>query len=62
MSVLRIQLTLDELLVILLDVTSLSHLQQVVAGIHLLTQRVQGVDNLRNVGNDGFGIVVGNLG
>ena len=38
MSVFGIQLTFDELLVVLLDVSGLSHLQQVVTGVHLLTE------------------------
>ena len=62
MTVLRIQLTVDELLVILLDITCLCHFQKVVTGIHLLTQRIERMDNLRDVSDDGFGIVIGNLG
>ena len=37
-TVLRIELAVDEFLVVFLDVTGLSHLQQVVTGVHLLTQ------------------------
>ena len=53
MSVIGIQLSVDEFLIVLLDITSLRYLQQVITGIHLLTQRVQGAYHFRDIGNDG---------
>ena len=62
MSVLRIQLAVNELLVILLDIARLGHLQQVVAGIHLLAQRVQRAHHLGDVCDDGIRLLVWYLG
>ena len=47
------ELALAELGVVLLDVAHLRQLQQVVAGIHLRTQRVERVDDLLHIGDDG---------
>ena len=55
-------LAVDELLVILLDVTGTHFLQQVVAGIHQFTERVQGAYHLRHIRNNRIGIIVGHFG
>ena len=57
----RRDLTVDELPVVLLDISGTHLLQQVVAGIHQLTERVQRPYHLRHVGDDGIGIVIGHL-
>ena len=62
MPVVGIQLTGNELLVILLDIMGTGNLQQVVTRIHLLTERVQRTHHLRHVGDDRIGILVGHLG
>ena len=62
MAVLWVQLATDEFLIIFLDITCLCYFQQVVTGIHLFTQRVERAYHLGNIGNDGVGIIVGNLG
>ena len=59
---LGIQLALNKLLVVFLDVTCLCHFQQVVAGVHLLTQRIQRAYHLCDIGDDGVGILVGHFG
>ena len=54
MPLFRIQTTVDELLVILLDIAHMGSFQQVIASIHLHTDRVQGLHHLRDVCNDGI--------
>ena len=49
MTVVRIQAAIVEPLVIFLDVTHLGHLQQVVAGIHLHTQGIEGTHHLLGI-------------
>ena len=61
MSLFRIQTAIDKLLVIFLYITHVCSLQQVVAGIHLNTDRIQGLDNLRYVRYNGI-LTVGKLG
>ena len=57
MTIIRIQLAVDELGVIFLNVTATRFTQQVVACIHFHAQRVQCLHYLCNIGNDGvFGI------
>ena len=52
MSFLRIQATVDKLLIIFLDITHMSHLQEVIACIHLHTNRIQRLHYLRHVCNN----------
>ena len=59
MSVLRIELAVLEFLVVFLDVARSRYLQQVVACVHLLAQRVERAHHLGHVGDDGFGSLVG---
>ena len=60
-GILRNNLSFQELLVILLDVTCADLFQQVITFIHQLTERVQCAHHLRHVGDDGIGIVIGHL-
>ena len=61
MSLFRIQFAVDEFLVILLDVAHMGSFQQVVAGIHLHTERVQRLHHLGHVGDDGI-FAIGQFG
>ena len=54
MTVGHAQLMLDELLVVLLDISCSRNLQEIIAVIHQFTQGVQGLDHLGNVCDDGF--------
>ena len=54
MPLFRIQTTVDKLLIIFSYITYMRHLQQVITGIHLYTNRVQGLHNLRYVCNNRF--------
>ena len=54
MSFLRIQTTVDKLLIILLDITYMSHFQQVITGIHFHTDGIQSLHNFRHVRNNRF--------
>ena len=54
MPLFRIQTTVDELLVILLDIAHMGSFQQVIASIHLHTDGVQSLHHLRDVRNDGI--------
>ena len=54
-------LTVNELLVVLLDITGADLLQQVIAGVHELTEGVERAHHLRDVGDDGISIIVGHL-
>ena len=60
-GVLRNDLTLQELLVILLDIACADFFQQVITLVHQLTEGVQRAHHLRHIGDDGIGIVVGHL-
>ena len=54
-------LTVDKLLVVLLDVTGADLFQQVIACIHELTEGVERAHHLRDIGDDGISIIVGHL-
>ena len=61
MTVVGIQLTGDEFLVVFLDVMGSGNLQQVVAGVHLLTERIQRAHHLRHISDDRVGILIWHL-
>ena len=61
MSFLRIELAVDELLVILLDIAHVGQLQEVVARVHLHADRIEGLHHLGDIRNDGLS-VAGKLG
>ena len=52
MPLFRIQTTVDKLLIIFSDITYMRHLQQVITGIHLHTNRIQRLHYLRHVCNN----------
>ena len=52
MTILRVEFTLLELLVIVFDVTLTGSHQQLVTGVHLHTKRIQGAYHLRGVGDN----------
>ena len=54
MSLFRIQTAVDKFLVIFSDITHMRHLQKVITGIHLHTNRVQGLHYFRYVRNNRF--------
>ena len=54
MSFLRIEAAVDKLLIILLDITYMSHLQEVIACIHFHTNRIQRLHYLGHVRNNRF--------
>ena len=54
---LGVEAAIYELLVILLDVTHMSSLQQIVACVHLHTDRVQCLHHLGHIGDDGFCLI-----
>ena len=54
MAILRIELTFGELLVILLKFSYISQFQEVIAVVHLLTNRVERLDNLLHISDDWF--------
>ena len=54
MSVLRIQLTVLELLVVFLYVSRSGLLQQIITGIHLHTEALKCLDNFVDICNDGL--------
>ena len=58
MTVGRLQLMLHIFLIILLDVSGTGNLQQVVAVIHQLTKGVQSLDNLCNISDDSFLVLI----
>ena len=60
-SLLGVELAVDELVVILTQVAYASCLEQVVAGVHLHTKRLEGLHHLGDVGDDGI-FAVGELG
>ena len=62
MAIVRVQLARCKLLVILLYVMCSRYLQQVVAGVHLFAERVQGANHLRYIRDDWVGLLVGHLG
>ena len=64
MPVGKLQLVVDEFVVVFLDVAGSGHLQQVVSVVHQFAERVQRANHLRHIRNDGFFLsgVVGNLG
>ena len=57
MSFLRIEAAVDKLLIILLDITYMSHLQKVIACIHFHTNRIQRLHYLGHVRNNRFASV-----
>ena len=62
-SVGKLQLVVDEFVVVFLDVAGSGHLQQVVSVVHQLAERVQRANHFRHIRDDGlfFSCVVGNL-
>ena len=54
MTLLRIELAGNELRVVFLDVAHVGILQQLITRIHLDTERLQGADDLRGIGDDGI--------
>jgi len=61
MSLQWVELALNEFSVVFLDVAHLGMLEQLVAAVHFLTQRFDGVDDPLGVGDDGF-FSIGQLG
>ena len=61
MSLFGIQAAVDKFLIILLDITHVCHLQEVITGIHLHTNRIQGLHHFGYIRDNRFA-TVGQLG
>ena len=61
MSLFRVQTAIDKFLVILLYIAYMRHLQQIITGIHLHTDRIKCLYNLRHIRNNGI-TSIGQLG